>query len=207
MGENRCKNPVDFDPVPIGIGNEIVDSIGTIIINLSCGLLGGWCEAKDGWLKPSSNADYFEAQQMALLGMVSPAGDLADDISSSVVKVFRVEGHINQRINILEDGMVELIGDNMLFLNFGNEERAIEFFNKRLAQGIDDATIKSFTVSNEFLQLLRDNAVPEQLAREFPNAPLVVDISKAADQYGLRPEQIEQILDFILPNSGQITRP
>lgn len=68
-------------------------------------------------------------------------------------------------------------------------------------------TIKSFTVSNEFLQLLRDNAVPEQLAREFPNAPLVVDISKAADQYGLRPEQIEQILDFILPNSGQITRP
>jgi len=118
--------------------------------------------------------------------------------------VFRVEGKVNQRISILEGGLVEISGDNMLFLNFGDEQRALEFFEKRIAQGMDDATIKSFDVPGEFLDYLREIAVPEQLAREFPGSPIVVDITKAADQFGLRWEQIEQLIEVIIQGSGEI---
>jgi hypothetical protein len=34
-----------------------------------------------------------------------------------------------------------------------------------------------------------------------------VDITQAPDQYGLRPEQIEQLIDQIIPGSGGIEYP
>ena len=125
-----------------------------------------------------------------------------DDVKR--VRVYRVEGSINRRVTVRTGGIVEIAGDKTLFLNFGDEKRALEFFEKRLSQGLDDAAIKSFDVPADFLDQIRSSAVPEQLAREFPNAPIAVDITKAADQYGLRPEQIEQLIAAIIQGSGTV---
>jgi hypothetical protein len=124
---------------------------------------------------------------------------------TATVQVFRVEGAANTRVLISEAGEVALEGSHTLFLNFGQRTRAIEFFNKRLSQGLDDVKIKEFEVPKSFLDDLRTNAVPERLARSNPNSPIRVDVTKAPDQYGLRREQIEQLRQTIIQGSGKQT--
>src|SRR5690606_29750887 len=128
---------------------------------------------------------------------------LSDDIARSV-RVYRVEGVTNQRIAILENRLVEISGDGMLFLNFGDKRRSLEFFDRRVMQAMEGVSIKSFEVPESFLNYLREIAVPEELAREFPQAPLIVDITKAADQFGLRREQIDQLIEVIIQGTGII---
>jgi hypothetical protein len=86
-------------------------------------------------------------------------------------------------------------------------ERAEAFLQTRLQQGFSDSVIKSFDVPKSYLQNLQRTAVPESLAKTYPYAPIRVDITKAPDQYGLRPDQIEQLVDQIIPGSGGIEYP
>jgi hypothetical protein len=50
-----------------------------------------------------------------------------------------------------------------------------------------------------FVDDLARSAVPENLARQFPDLPLLVDTTPAASQFGLRPEQIETLRRIIIP--------
>jgi filamentous hemagglutinin len=77
----------------------------------------------------------------------------------------------------------------MLFLNFGSKARAEQFLATRLQQGMPGTRMKSFEVPKSFLDDLRASAVPESMAKQFPGRPLVVDPTKAVDQFGLRREQ------------------
>jgi filamentous hemagglutinin len=88
-------------------------------------------------------------------------------------------------------------------LNFGDAARAEEFLAKRVAQGLEGATIKSFEVPASFAEGVARKAVPEALARQFPNSPLLVDTTKAANQFGLRAPQIEELKKFIIQGSGK----
>ncbi|MBI2685207.1 MAG: RHS repeat protein [Acidobacteria bacterium] len=123
--------------------------------------------------------------------------------NTTTTTVFRVEGAANTRLGIGPNGSVSIEGSNMLFLNFGQEGRAQQFLQHRVAQGTDAAQIKSFEVPTSFLQDLRKSAVPESLARQNPNAPIRVDATKAPDQFGLRPAQIEALRKVIVPGSGR----
>jgi filamentous hemagglutinin len=117
--------------------------------------------------------------------------------------VYRVEGAVNSRIVIGQNGQVIVQGEKTLFLNFGSEARANEFLAKRLGQGMTDAQIKSFQVTQSFLDDLIKSAVPESMAKQFPNSPIVVDITKAANQFGLRGEWLQRIQDAIIQGSGK----
>jgi filamentous hemagglutinin len=97
---------------------------------------------------------------------------------------------------------VSIKGSNALFLNFGDEARAEEFLNTRLSQGFWGTTIKSFQVPSSYVNALRESAVPESLARQFPGSPFSVDVNQAADQFGLRAASFEELLNNILPGSG-----
>lgn len=123
------------------------------------------------------------------------------------VRVFRVEGKENTRLIIDKDGNVGIIGDGMIFLNFGRLARAIEFFKRRTGQNLTDPQMKSFEVPQSVLDALRREAVPENLAREFPEKPIVVDVTKAADQYGLREPQIKWLADEIIQGTGKSETP
>jgi hypothetical protein len=120
------------------------------------------------------------------------------------VRVFRVEGTPNARIAIGEGGTVAIAeGDKTLFLNFGDKARAEAFLAKRLEQGMPGAGVKSFEVPKSFLDELRSSAVPEALAKQNPGKPIIVDVTKAPDQFGLRPEQIEALKKAIIQGSGK----
>jgi hypothetical protein len=142
-----------------------------------------------------------EAERLAAAQAERAAAEVAP---SSTVRVFRVEGAPNARIAIGEGGTVAVAnGDQMLFLNFGDKARAEAFLAKRLQQGMPGATAKSFEVPTSFLDELRASAVPEALAGQNPGSPIIVDVTKAADQIGLRSEQIEVLKKAIIQGSGK----
>ncbi|MDZ4115331.1 MAG: RHS repeat-associated core domain-containing protein, partial [Xanthomonadaceae bacterium] len=124
-------------------------------------------------------------------------------VGERATTVFRVEGAANQRLFIGAAGDVRVAGDNMLFLNFGDAARAESFLATRLGQGFSDSAMKSFQVPSSFVDFLARSAVPENLARQFPNSPLAVDATKATNQFGLRPAQIEELRKVIIQGSGR----
>ena len=106
--------------------------------------------------------------------------------------VYRVECLPNTRILINESGQVFVQGDDqMLFLNFGDKARAEEFLAKQLQDEWPGAQMKSFEVPKSFLNDLRKCSVPQKMGKRYPNAPQIVDPTKAPDQFGLRRAQIE----------------
>lgn len=126
-------------------------------------------------------------------------------VTIGTVQVFRVEGYINTRLAIDASGNVMVAeGENMLFLNFGQRARAEAFLAQRLQQGMEGAEIKSFRVSRSLLRALRAGAVTENAARENPGRLLMVDVTKAPDQFGLRAAQIEQLKKAIIQGSGKV---
>jgi hypothetical protein len=95
------------------------------------------------------------------------------------------------------------MGDNALFLNFGQQARAESFAARRLAQGYDGTVIKSFEVPTSYVDRLRASSVLESEAYLFPDAPLRVDV-RFADQFGLRAEQIQELNQVIIQGTGRV---
>jgi hypothetical protein len=128
----------------------------------------------------------------------------ADEFNTHKITVYRVEGLPNTRIIIGERGQVSVQGDRMLFLNFGDKGRAEEFLVARLEQGMPEVRMKLFEIPRSFFTDLQNAAVPESMARQFPESPLVVDPTKAPDQFGLRRNQIETLKNSIIQGSGKL---
>ena len=123
---------------------------------------------------------------------------------NSGVTVYRVEGLPNTRIIIGDGGQVSVQGDQMLFLNFDDQARAQQFLATRLEQGMPGVQMKSFQVPQSFLTDLQEAAVPESMARQFPNSPLLVDPTMAPNQFGLRADQIQALQNAIVQGTGKV---
>jgi len=117
------------------------------------------------------------------------------------VRVYRVEGTPNTRLILGESGEMVIQGDKTLFLNFGSRARAEEFLAQKIAQGMPGATIKSFEVPKSFLDQMKAVAVPEARGTLNPGRPIIVDITKAPNQLGLRKEQIELLKKNIISDT------
>jgi hypothetical protein len=121
----------------------------------------------------------------------------------STVRVFRVEGTPNTRILLGEGGAVGIVEDGTtLWLNFGSKARAEQYLSQKIAKGLPDATVKSFDVPKSLLDDIRASAVPESMAKQFPNRP-IISRDPAPDQFGLRPDQIKELLDRIIQGTGR----
>lgn len=90
--------------------------------------------------------------------------------------------------------------------NFGDKARAVEFLSRRLGQNMAGVELKSFQVPQSFLTRLRSSAVPESLAGKYPGQPILVDVTKAADQFGLRSGQIRELQEAIVQGTGKSVR-
>ncbi|MGW6403949.1 RHS repeat-associated core domain-containing protein [Streptomyces sp. NPDC055134] len=150
------------------------------------------CEARRSW-----------GRTISLFGpMIGLRG--RPGVEPGVVKVYRVEGKGNARIKIRNGyPLIKGADKKMIFLNFGNSKRANEYLTRKVGQH-GDSKMVTFQVDREFLNHLRNNAVPENMAKRYPDSPLVVD-RKYSDQYGLRPEQTKMMFDYIIPDSATVT--
>jgi len=98
------------------------------------------------------------AEDTAARGGVQTGSQVAEasgTTGADATKVYRVEGEGNHRVSIGDDGSVEIpevrtnkgqSPERNLYLNFGDEARAREFLQQRLAGGYPDNVIKSFDV-------------------------------------------------------------
>jgi len=126
---------------------------------------------------------------------------------SESVTVYRVEGEPNQHFLINEEGNVSMVpGEKTVWLNFGEEGRASDYFGKKIAAGLPDVQLKSFEVDVKFLEEVKAAAVPEQLAKTYPGRPLI-SRDPAPNQFGIRPNQFQQLLDSIIQGTGRNVRP
>jgi len=122
---------------------------------------------------------------------------------TQTITVYRVEGMPNARIIIGPQGEVAIQGQKTLFMNFGSQVRAQEFLARRVQQGMPGATIKSFEVPQSFLTEMQQLAVPESMAGFYPGRPIIVDVTKAPNQFGLRADQIEALQRAVIQGSGR----
>jgi RHS repeat-associated protein len=122
--------------------------------------------------------------------------------------VFRVQGGVapnasKVRFLLGADGRVAIAGEDMLFVNLGQEGRALEFLAKRG----ETAQLVRFQVTAQFAAKLRGTAVPQRLGRQFPGAPQAVDATRAADQFGIPASMFDELLNNIVPGTFQAGRP
>ncbi|MFP1629863.1 RHS repeat-associated core domain-containing protein [Streptomyces sp. 5K101] len=128
-------------------------------------------------------------------------------VEPGTVNVFRVEGKgpgTNARIKIRNGyPLIKGAEKKVIFLNFGNAKRANEYLARKAAEHGGNSQLVTFQVDREFLSYLQKNAVPERMAKRYPDAPLVVD-RKYSDQYGLRPEQTQMMFNHIIPGTARV---
>ncbi len=123
--------------------------------------------------------------------------------SIETVIVYRVEGAPNTRVIIGNNGEVTITGNTTLYLNFGDKARAQAFLDKRISQNMEGATIKSFEVSKSFLDEVKKNAVFESEVKYNKDKPVIADPTKADNQYGIRPNQFDELNKSIIQGSGK----
>ncbi|MFC5268522.1 DNRLRE domain-containing protein [Kribbella qitaiheensis] len=129
------------------------------------------------------------------------AAKLADDAAKNVT-VYRVEGVANTRLSIGTAGDVSIHGDSMLYLNFGDRARALEYLAQKQAQpGMADAVLKSFEVPQSYADSLFARAVPQ---RGGAGAPIQqVDIRRTDRSLGLASSEFADLACAIIAGSGR----
>lgn len=95
--------------------------------------------------------------------------------------------------------------DQTIWLNIGESDRANDFLARRAAQGMSDVRLHSFDIDADFLHYLQSEAVPEQVAASFPSRP-IISRDPFPNQFGIRPDQYQRLLDSIRPGSGTVVR-
>lgn len=138
----------------------------------------------------------------------SAAVDTAAVADRAPVTVYRVEGTPNQRLLIDDAGNVSIApgNNNTIWLNFGESGRAVDYLSTKVSQGLPDATLKSFDIAPDFLEQVQSQAVPEQFARSFPASP-IISADPFPNQFGIRQNQFQQLLDSIYQGTGKNVPP
>ena len=139
---------------------------------------------------------------------VNVVGDAASATDPGRVTVYRVEGSPNQRLIIDDLGNVSIAPGNKstIWLNFGETGRATDYLSTKVAQGLPDAQLKSFEIYPAFLEQVQSQAVPEQFAHTFPDRP-IISADPFPNQFGIRQNQFQQLLDSIYQGSGKNVPP
>jgi hypothetical protein len=122
-------------------------------------------------------------------------------------KVYRVQGGVlpnasKERFAVGEGGELSIRGDDMLYVNLGQEGRALEFLGRRG----DTAVLVEFEVSSEFATTLRTTSVPQRAGRSAPGAAQRVDETRAPDQFGIPSNMFQDLLDSVVPGSVRIRK-
>jgi RHS repeat-associated protein len=149
---------------------------------------------------------FFTEKIMETVALTKGAGAAAEaGTASKVTTVYRVEGSTNTKILIDASGNVSVNATKTcLYINCGQIETSINFLKKKISGGMPEPQLKSFDVNTSFVEKLQREAVPQNLQKQFPNAPQRVDVTTGPDQFGLHRAQIQELKDNIIQGSGSI---
>jgi hypothetical protein len=165
------------------------------------------CEPKCKGTIPKEMIDVFakltqsfgvNVSMSTLGGGISKAAPRTMTAKEGTTAVFRVQGGLvpnasKVRIKIDSNGIVSIVGDDMLFINVGQESRALEFLAKRG----ENASLVEFRVSNSFVEKLRNTAVEQRVGKANPGLPQKVDQTRAIDQFGIPSDMFDELIKNI----------
>ena len=63
--------------------------------------------------------------------------------------------------------------------------------------------MKSFEVDSSFLDQVRSDAVPERVARQYPDKP-IISADPWPDQFGVPKSYFDQLMDSIIQGTGKV---
>lgn len=201
------------DPRFRQLDGMLASPLGAIAVGATT-LLGGDARAQQAALGLGTAADGLLVARAGLAGRVTAYSGAQTTVAPDNVIVYRAEGKTpgarSQRVFIDAENNVTIPealtqkgrgAERNLYVGF-DAARATEFMQQRINR-TGDGTVRSFEVPRSFLNELRKTAVPEDLRGQYPDRPVIADPTKAPDQYGLGPKQIEQIRSMIIPASGK----
>jgi hypothetical protein len=144
-----------------------------------------------------------------------PEPDDEEEPRQPTIRVYRVEveGSRGNRVSIGAGGTAQIIGDDtrVLWLNFGQPQRAEDFAKQRIRDGAKNVKIKSFEVPLAFYLSLRAIAVKERdVNRPKSNKlrPIMSADPPRGSQLGLRAAHIALLRPIIIQGTGrQESRP
>ena len=127
----------------------------------------------------------------------------ADETST----LFRVQGGelpnaSKRRFVINTQGELSIDGEDMLFVTFNDEARALQFLQKRG----ENAELIKLTVDKEFIEKIRNLAVDQRLGRINPGLPQQVDKSVTNNSFGIPKELFDELLQNVDQSSIQIIK-
>ena len=203
---NPNASPVRIQDLPSSTSTGPTKNItGNFFGDAAFKLLGGetFSKALDGDPKAQ-----FRVISGAIVSTVPGGrGNPVDEAAgASLSKVFRVQGGdipnaSKQRLVFDGQGNLSISGDDMLFVTFDDQARAVQFLNKRG----DNAELISFDISSQFADKVRNNAVPQRLGRLNPGAPQQVDQTVTNNSFGIPKEYFNEFLNSIDQSSIQRT--
>ena len=91
-------------------------------------------------------------------------------------------------------------GDSRLHVTFDDLGRAQAY----VADNRPGAHIIAFDIDPAFVSRVRENAVPQDLGRSFPDAPQIVDPTKTESSFGLPFSWFDDLVDASIDGSGRI---
>lgn len=121
------------------------------------------------------------------------------------VPVYRVQGGTppynlsKVRFSIDDTGKLSIQGNDMLWVNVNQPQRALEFQSRRGGS----AHVVRFEADASFIERLRQLAVPQADAKNFPGRPQIGDPAYP-DQFGIPPSMFDELLGAVLPDSVAI---
>jgi hypothetical protein len=117
--------------------------------------------------------------------------------------VFRVEGGGGRELVAVNGGQVTIqrppSADGYIHLNFGSEERALEFLREHRPGG----RIVAFEVDEAWVQSLRSSAIPQSGTTGMRGVPRLVDVRMADDQIELPIGLLDELEEFLIQGSGR----
>ena len=155
-----------------------------------------------GLVAPATQLERVVAPDAGSLGHLydSPSSFVAPNSST----VYRVQGGVppaasQTRIGIGSAGELTVSGDGMLFVTIDDLGRAQAFATNNRP----GASIIAFDVDPAFVTQVRNAAVPQSQARNFPGAPQIADPLQTSGSFGLPAEWIQRLQDAAIPGTGR----
>lgn len=142
----------------------------------------------------------FVANTIAFSNTVTGEIKAGSAAENSFETLYRVQGGGSKVRMVVDANKVTIIGEDMLFVNIGQEGRALEFLAKRG----DDAILIKVKIDSKFVEKIKKDAVPQRLGRQNPGKPQIVDPTKAVDQFGIPKEYFPELVKSVDPKSVQV---
>jgi hypothetical protein len=146
----------------------------------------------------------------AAAGMVASAGTAkALTLKTSIVS--RTEGGVPpnaswKRINVDENGNVNISGDKMIHVAIDAKAHSVYFYKLR-GEAKSGTEIVTFRIPRKLAKQIKRERVPQKDGKKFPNAPQIDDPNLSPNIYGLKKNWIDKLNEQAIKGSGRVSQP